>query len=112
MIKFEWDEEKNRINRIKHGWDFRNAARVFADPFSIEDEDRSVDYGESRYKITGYAENTLATVICAVRSGVFRLMPARAPSSQERKDHEGNIGGSGQTWPGRNRLGTHRCHDR
>lgn len=92
MVEFDWDEEKNRINRIKHGWDFRNAARVFADPFSVEDEDRSVDYGESPYKITGYAENTLVTVIYTIRGGVFRLISARMPSSQERKDYEGNIG--------------------
>ena len=53
MIKFEWDEEKNRINRAKHGWDFDEASQVFGDPFSFEVEDRSMDYGERRYKITG-----------------------------------------------------------
>ena len=29
---FEWDEEKDRINFMKHGIHFRTAAKVFLDP--------------------------------------------------------------------------------
>lgn len=39
-MKFEWDEEKNRINRTKHGVSFEVAARVFADPNRLESYDQ------------------------------------------------------------------------
>ena len=29
---FEWDENKNQLNKRKHGISFEEAARVFADP--------------------------------------------------------------------------------
>ena len=33
---FEWDEEKNKINRRKHGIDFNDAAMIFADENRVE----------------------------------------------------------------------------
>ena len=36
---FEWDEEKDRINFMKHGIHFRTAARVFLDPNKLIRED-------------------------------------------------------------------------
>ncbi len=30
-MRFEWDEEKEKINIFKHGIDFTTAARVFKD---------------------------------------------------------------------------------
>ena len=37
---FEWDEEKDRINFMKHGIHFRTAAKVFLDPKKMIREDR------------------------------------------------------------------------
>lgn len=34
-INFEWDENKNRINKAKHGIDFEEAATVFYDEMAI-----------------------------------------------------------------------------
>ncbi len=31
-MRFVWDERKNRINIRKHGFDFVDAAKVFAGP--------------------------------------------------------------------------------
>ena len=33
---FEWDDAKNKINKIKHGINFKTAAKVFSDPYRIE----------------------------------------------------------------------------
>lgn len=30
---FEWDDAKNKINKIKHGINFKTAARFFSDPY-------------------------------------------------------------------------------
>jgi Ribonuclease toxin, BrnT, of type II toxin-antitoxin system len=37
MIRFEWDESKNRTNQRKHGVSFEIAARVFLDPLHCLD---------------------------------------------------------------------------
>ena len=92
MVEFHWDDEKNRINRAKHGWDFREAAQVFRDPLSFEAEDRTVNYGERRYKVIGYAGDKLVTVVFTERDGAVRLISAYTPSAQERKNYENNIG--------------------
>ena len=34
-ISFEWDENKNQINIVKHGIDFEEAATVFYDEMAI-----------------------------------------------------------------------------
>lgn len=39
QASFEWDEEKERINFIKHGIHFKTAARVFLDPNKLIRED-------------------------------------------------------------------------
>lgn len=36
---FEWDDDKNKINKIKHGINFKTAARVFIDPYRLEEPD-------------------------------------------------------------------------
>lgn len=52
-MRFEYDEQKNRINISKHGISFRSAARVFFDYDRIElfDEENSCD--EDRYDTIG-----------------------------------------------------------
>ena len=54
-MKFEWDENKRRINLQKHGLDFRDARLVFTDEaFVIEDPHD--DYDEQRYILQGMLE--------------------------------------------------------
>jgi uncharacterized DUF497 family protein len=48
-MRFEWDAEKNRINKQKHdGLSFESAARVFDDPHTVFRKDRVVA-GEQRW---------------------------------------------------------------
>jgi uncharacterized DUF497 family protein len=90
MLDFEWDEEKNIINKIKHGVDFPTAASVFLDPFSYDKEDRSMDYGEIRRKVTGFAAGRCLTVIYTERENRLRLVSARKATPRERFDYEQN----------------------
>ena len=41
--RLEWDENKNRTNRSKHGIRFEAAALVFEDPNLITRQDRDVE---------------------------------------------------------------------
>lgn len=60
---FEWDEQKNAINKIKHGISFEEACSVFQDPHAliIPDPDHSND--EERFVILGLSEKLNVLVV-------------------------------------------------
>ncbi|MBK7930999.1 MAG: BrnT family toxin [Bryobacterales bacterium] len=62
-MRFEWDENKNKLNQKKHaGIDFVLAARVFSDPFLILRKDRIVD-GEQRWHALGAVQKAVLLVV-------------------------------------------------
>ena len=48
MLSFEWNDRKALTNLAKHGVSFETARKVFEDPFAVDIEDRSANYGEVR----------------------------------------------------------------
>ena len=40
-LNFEWDREKAKFNKIKHGVSFKSAAKVFNDPNRLDLPDNS-----------------------------------------------------------------------
>jgi len=52
-LVFEYDEEKERLNKKKHGISFRMAARVFFDEDYIEETDQTHTEEEQRYNVIG-----------------------------------------------------------
>ena len=51
-MRFIWDEAKRQANLKKHGVDFTDAERVFADSTFTFADDRE-DYGEQRWVTLG-----------------------------------------------------------
>jgi len=47
-MEFEWDENKNKSNKQKHGIDFNDTKEVFKDENSKIAHDLRKDYGEDR----------------------------------------------------------------
>lgn len=88
MVRYEWDEAKRISNLKKHRLDFSIAWRVFADPFAVEEEERSMSHGELRYKVTGVIDELLVTVIFTERSGAIRVISVRRATASERKIYE------------------------
>lgn len=95
-IRFEWDEDKNRSNQRKHGLSFEIAARVFADPFALTEQDRIED-GERRWQTIGTVGGfTLLVVAHTVRDQdedgrvieVIRIISARPAIRRERRRYE------------------------
>ena len=82
-MKFEWDEEKNLINKEKHKISFETAAHVFDDPDYIEmfDFEHSID--EDRYIAIGKVGDVLF-VVFTERKEVIRLISARLATEKER----------------------------
>ncbi|MCD7824320.1 MAG: BrnT family toxin [Oscillospiraceae bacterium] len=83
-MKFEWDENKNLINKEKHGISFEVASLVFNDPYYIEmyDFEHSVD--EDRYMAIGKVDDVLF-VVFTERKESIRLISARIATPTERR---------------------------
>ena len=58
-LRFEWDPNKNEINKKKHGLSFEAAKEVFYDEFAIlfDDPDHSIEEDRFLYRINQIAEN-------------------------------------------------------
>ena len=90
-MKFEWDENKNRINKKKHGISFDTAKLVFLDPDRIEYYDSAHSDAEERWITIGKAGNILYVVFTERDFGhTVRLISARLATKREREDYYGD----------------------
>ena len=83
-MKFEWDEEKNRINKRKHKISFETAAHVFYDPDYIEMYDFEHSIDEDRYIALGKVGDVIF-VVFTERKETIRLISARLATIAERR---------------------------
>lgn len=90
-IVFEWDENKNEINKRKHGLSFEEAQEVFYDDNAILFDDPDHSFGEERFLIIGMVKSSK---ICIVRhcyrnsDNVIRLISAREATKREKKTYQ------------------------
>ena len=89
-LKFEWDDEKAKINVKKHGIYFEDAVLVFFDNNALYYEDDEHSYGENRVKVVGMVEKVLA-VIYTERGEVNRIISARFADKHEKEDYYGQF---------------------
>ena len=94
MQEFEWDEVKARINRKKHGIDFKEAVRVFLDEFALTEIDRFIE-GEARWQTIGMLGDSVILVVAhTVKEeetiGIVRIISARRAVRLERRRYEQN----------------------
>jgi uncharacterized DUF497 family protein len=87
-LRFEWDEQKARINATKHGITFEDAKSAFRDDQArlIDDPDHSDD--EDRFVLIGLSSNLKLLVVChCYRSegNTIRIISARKATSREAK---------------------------
>ena len=89
MYDFEWDENKNNINRVKHKIDFMDAIQVFFDDRRISKIDDRHDYGEHRYQVIGMSNERVLFVVYAEKSeNTIRVISARKANKKERSAYE------------------------
>lgn len=84
-MQFEWDDEKEKINILKHGIDFTTAARVFKDENRLEMYDGAHSDFEDRYITIGIIDGVayLVMVVYAEKEKAIRLISARKATKQE-----------------------------
>lgn len=91
ILNFEWDENKNQINKQKHGISFETAREVFFDDDAVLFDDPDHSIGEERFLIIGM---TLSEKICIVShcyrdaDNVIRLISAREATKNEKKVYQ------------------------
>ena len=89
-IHFEWDENKNAINRRKHSVSFEEAETVFYDENAllIPDPDHSQD--EERFILLGFSFRVRLLIVCHCYRGadnVIRIISARKATLQEARQY-------------------------
>ena len=84
-MTFEWDEQKNKANKKKHGISFEMAIRVFLDKKRIEKLDREHStLEEERINIIGRVSGILILFVVATdRNGKTRIISARRAEPDE-----------------------------
>jgi uncharacterized DUF497 family protein len=87
MFAYEWDPEKARSNRLKHGISFAEATAVLEDAHALTIEDEHP--GEQRFITLGM--DTLGRVLVVVftsRPTTIRIISARKATPGERGKYE------------------------
>ena len=89
---YEWDAEKARANRRKHGKSFDEATTVFLDPLALTFPDPDHSTEEEREITIGYStRHQVLFVSHCQRGNRVRIISARKATKGERKQYEEGI---------------------
>lgn len=83
----EFDGEKDRANRAKHGIPLAAAADMDLDAALVV-PDRRRDYGEARFWAVGPIAGRLHVLAFTMRGGTLRAISLRRANARERKRYE------------------------
>lgn len=90
-MNFEWDEDKNRENIRKHGYDFKDAWEVF-ETSMLEEPDQRTYHGEQRWNGIGLLGNRIVVITYTFRhDDTIRIISLRKALKHERKRLEKDI---------------------
>ena len=90
---FEWDENKNEKNKLKHGVSFEEAETVFYDEQALLEYDDLHSAGEERFRILGCsrAGNILLVVHCIRDESIIWIISSRKATAAEKAGYERSI---------------------
>ncbi len=93
-LRFEWDENKNKININKHKISFEEAKSVFTDEYAIIFDDPDHSLYEERFLIIGSTTNSKVCIVSHCyreNEEVIRIISARRATNTERNYYEDNL---------------------
>mgnify|MGYP001386904380 CR=1 FL=1 len=85
-IEFEFDAEKSRANKGKHGIDFMKAQALWDDVNVVEW--LACSDGEERFIVTGQIEGKFWTAVITYRENKIRIISARRSRKKEVEGYE------------------------
>ena len=90
-MDFEWDENKARINKEKHGVSFEEAATVFDDADALQIFDPDHSDSEDRFIMLGMSAVLRILVVChcyRADDNIIRIISARKATRNESAAYE------------------------
>lgn len=87
---FEYDPEKSESNKAKHGIDFEEAQRLWADTNSIQLNTALTD--AERIMVVGTIDKTLWTAVITFRNGTARIISVRRSRKDEKQAYDNGKG--------------------
>lgn len=87
-IKFEWDDNKNQINKKKHKISFEEAQSVFYDTDALVIDDPEHSEWEDRFIILGLSRKANLLVVCHCyreSDSIIRIISARKATNTEKR---------------------------
>jgi len=92
-MKYEWNEEKNKLNQDKHRISFEEAKEVFEDALQISKLDHRFSYFEERWITLGSTSKHKVLVVANLfftddGEEIIRIISARKANKQERNNYE------------------------
>ena len=85
-MAFEYDPDKSRSNKKKHGIDFEEAQRLWADGNLVEYRVKVMS--EVRYVVIGMIEDKHWTTVVTYREDNIRIISVRRSREKEIKGYE------------------------
>ena len=82
-MEFEFDPQKSKKNKEKHGIDFVEAQKLWEDPYRIEIPAKYVD--EPRYLLIGRIKEKYWSAIFTYRSNKIRIISVRRARKNEKE---------------------------
>jgi uncharacterized protein len=92
-MKFEWNEDKNTLNKQKHGISFEEAKEIFDDALHLSKLDKRFSYFEERWITLGASKRNKILVVANLfftdeGEEIIRIISARKANKQERQSYE------------------------
>ena len=87
--RFEWDSDKNKKNKVKHGLSFEQILPIFDDPFFLEvyDKEHSLE-NEDRFFGLGSVNGIVVVAASYTEKMRTRIISARLGSSKEKEFYD------------------------
>ena len=90
-MKFEWNKDKNQINKQKHSVSFEEASTVFYDEEAVLIFDPDHSENEDRFLLLGRSTALRILIVCHCSRDkddeIIRIISARKANSEERKQY-------------------------
>ena len=87
--RFEWDDDKDRLNKKNHGFSFDEILEVFDDPAFLEGYDWEHSEIEERHYGIGCLNNILYIIVFYTLRERVRIISARRADSDEQEEYNG-----------------------
>ena len=93
-IKFQWDNNKDKINQKKHKISFTEAQSVFFDEDALIIDDPEHSLEEERFIILGLSKRANLLVVChcyRASDTIIRIISARKATTRETISYNKNL---------------------